>query len=947
MTLNSAPGSINPAVKTDTTVSVGSDHNPSTSGQTVTITATVSPESGTGTPTGSVQFSIDGNPAGGPVALVGGQATLVTSSLGTGHHLISVTYGGDATFAMSTSADFDQSVLSGPATHFALALNPNSSMTAGNSVSVVVVALDANNGLATGYSGTVHLSTSDAQGVVSADAPLMPGLGMGFFSATLKTAGLQTITATDAAHPSMTGQASITVTAAAAAALAFGVQPSDAPALAPISPSITVRVVDAYGNLTSSTASVGLAVTGAAATLSGTATQSAAAGTASFGGLSIAKAGSYTLDATSAGLTGATSASFTISALGQSIDFTAPAGKTYGDAPFTIGATATSGLPVAFTGLSNTICTVSGTTVTIVAAGSCQIRAEQGGDATYAPAAPVSTSFQIGMAPLAVNTDDVTITYGDPTPTIDTYYGPFVNGENASVLGGTLVWTYAGTGATAYGPSSVAPVNAGTYSLTPSGLTSSNYAITFQPAAYTIAKANQSPLSITGPTSGSLNQQLPITTTGGSGTGSLSFSAGASTACAIVGSQVKITASSGTCSLTATKAADGNYNLATSAPFSVSITVTVSLAVTSVVPNSVGRGATSWPVVVNGSGFGAGAALSASGTGVSFASVTVLNANQISANVTVTTGASLTARNVTVTMPGPVSATCTSCLTVAAAPTISGVSPSSRGQGAVSQNLTVSGTGFVAGTWTASSVFFSGTGITVNSVTRNSATSLTVNVSISGTAATTSRSITVINANGGRATRSSAFTVASAPSISSLSPSSRGQGATNQSITINGSNFGSGTWNASSVLFSGTGITVNSVTRNSSTRLTVNISIASTATTGGRDVTVVNPNGGRATRTNGFTVNAGPTLTSVSPSSAARGHSGIVLIVNGSNLQSGGTISISGSGITITSATRLSSTQIRIVVTISSTAAVGGRTITFRNADSGTAVLTGGLIVTT
>ena len=58
-------------------------------------------------------------------------------------------------------------------------------------------------------------------------------------------------------------------------------------------------------------------------------------------------------------------------------------------------------------------------------------------------------------------------------------YSGFVNGETASVLGGTLT----------YGGSAQGAVNAGSYSLTASGLTSGNYAIAYTPGALTVAKA--------------------------------------------------------------------------------------------------------------------------------------------------------------------------------------------------------------------------------------------------------------------------------------------------------------------------------------------------------------------------------------------------------------------------------------------------------------------------
>ena len=57
-----------------------------------------------------------------------------------------------------------------------------------------------------------------------------------------------------------------------------------------------------------------------------------------------------------------------------------------------------------------------------------------------------------------------------------------------------------------------------------------------------------------------------------------------------------------------------------------------------------------------------------------------------------------------------------------------------------------------------------------------------------------------------------------------------------------------------SVAFSGSGITVNSVTRNSATQLTVVISLSSGAAVGTRNVTVTNPDAGWYTLSNGFTV---------------------------------------------------------------------------------------------
>ena len=78
-------------VQLPSTTSVSSNFPTSVFGQTVTFTATVS---GAGpTPTGNVQFVIDGFDFGAPVALVSGQAqSTTTSSLAVGTHTVTANY---------------------------------------------------------------------------------------------------------------------------------------------------------------------------------------------------------------------------------------------------------------------------------------------------------------------------------------------------------------------------------------------------------------------------------------------------------------------------------------------------------------------------------------------------------------------------------------------------------------------------------------------------------------------------------------------------------------------------------------------------------------------------------------------------------------------------------------------------------------------------------------
>ena len=79
----------------------------------------------------------------------------------------------------------------------------------------------------------------------------------------------------------------------------------------------------------------------------------------------------------------------------QTITFGVLANKALGTAPFTISATASSGLPVTFTSNTVFVCTVSGNTVTLAATGTCSITASQAGNATYAAASPVTQTFTV------------------------------------------------------------------------------------------------------------------------------------------------------------------------------------------------------------------------------------------------------------------------------------------------------------------------------------------------------------------------------------------------------------------------------------------------------------------------------------------------------------------------------------------------------------------------
>ncbi len=101
------------------TVSLASSKNPSTAGDNVTFTASVS---GSGaTATGSVTFSDGTTTLCNAVALSSGSAACATASLATGSHSITAVYSGDTTYKTASSAALTQTVQAPPAARISLA----------------------------------------------------------------------------------------------------------------------------------------------------------------------------------------------------------------------------------------------------------------------------------------------------------------------------------------------------------------------------------------------------------------------------------------------------------------------------------------------------------------------------------------------------------------------------------------------------------------------------------------------------------------------------------------------------------------------------------------------------------------------------------------------------------------------------------------------------------
>jgi suppressor of ftsI/bilirubin oxidase len=115
----------------------------------------------------------------------------------------------------------------------------------------------------------------------------------------------------------------------------------------------------------------------------------------------------------------------------QTIAFTAPTNQvTYGAAAVTLGATASSGLPVTYSVTGPA--TQSAGKLTFTGAGTVTVTASQAGNTTYSAATPVTQSIVVAPAPLSVTANNNTIVVGQPLPAFSATLSGFVNGDTAA-----------------------------------------------------------------------------------------------------------------------------------------------------------------------------------------------------------------------------------------------------------------------------------------------------------------------------------------------------------------------------------------------------------------------------------------------------------------------------------------------------------------------------------
>ena len=181
----------------------------------------------------------------------------------------------------------------------------------------------------------------------------------------------------------------------------------------------------------------------------------------------------------------ATTGTIAVAKGSQTINFGALTAKTFGDASFNPGATASSGLTVSYASSNTSVATVSGNTVTLVGAGTATITASQAGDATYLTATNVQQVLTVGQATQTITFGALPAkTYGD---------APFNPGATSS-SGLAINYTSSNTAVATISGNTVTIIWKGSTVITASQAGNANYlAATSVPQTLTVNQPPNSP----------------------------------------------------------------------------------------------------------------------------------------------------------------------------------------------------------------------------------------------------------------------------------------------------------------------------------------------------------------------------------------------------------------------------------------------------------------------
>jgi YVTN family beta-propeller protein len=551
-----------------TTTTLVADVNPGSVGSSVTFTATVTPSvMGPSGPTGTISF-YDGTAllGSGTVNLVQGSyiVSFATSSLTPGSHTITALYLGDAVYYSSIQT-MTETITGSPASIVATG--------GGNQTTVY----------GTSFANPLVVTVKDANGLLVSGATVtFSGAGLSFSPRTINTnpSGVAQVTVSPTAVGTFTATASVvgvstpatfslTVTKAALTVRAN----SDERTFGAANPTLTALITGFVNGDTSD-------VVSGVASLATIATPSSGVGTypitATQGTLSAAN---YTFTFVSGTLTVASPD------LSTTILSVVPATVMYGDPAVLTAVVAPTGATGAvrfYEGSSNLLGTASldGSSTAVLSvstldAGVHNITANYNGDANV----PASTSNTVqltvtkrtgpgGGPALTVVVNDATRTATQANPPFSySPAGTLVNGDTfATAITGTPVY------------STAAGTTPGTFAITVTGLTSTNYSITFLPGTLTVVETPTATTLLANPTSTQYGDPVTLTATvaPGTATGTAGFFEGAvylgqATVSGGVSTLTTTLLNAGTHTITATYNGDGTYASSMSGPVTVTV----------------------------------------------------------------------------------------------------------------------------------------------------------------------------------------------------------------------------------------------------------------------------------------------------------------------------------------------------------------------------------------